>query len=504
MNSSLRPQRITLAPEPDTQAQAGRAQLIVIGGEEAGLVYPLVGDTFTLGRGTAATVNIPDENVSRIHARLSRSEDVWRIEDMSSRNGTFVNDAPVDSLVVRFGDRIRLGSFAELLFTEDDGIRDELLQRQRFEAVGRLSLGIAHDFNNMLAAMSASIDYLSQTPMAELDPRDYLSCLQDMHVAVDRASLLASRLLRSGRGSTGRPERVDLSNVLAEVVQLARRSFPRRVVISSEAPRGVSVLGDAVGIHQILMNLLVNARDAMPRGGDLTVTLRRHEGKAVVEVRDTGVGMAEDTRARIFEPFFTTKSDGRGFGLGLATVRALVERLGGRIEVESALGVGTCFRVTLPEVAPAAQGRMRTNSHLVRSPKMDLKVLLADDEAVLRRALRRVLTSVGNQVVEAVDGIDALERVTQDPIDLVVLDVDMPRLEGTEACRMIHKLRPTLPIIILTGHDEAGLRARLRDAGAMAVLNKPISADELMTAVHSAWQASAHLGQGRRGCTTVA
>ena len=479
MDSSSRPQKVTLAPAPATMERASRAQLIVIGGEEAGLVYPLVGETFTMGRGTTASVKIPDENVSRVHARLTVESEGWRLEDLGSRNGTFINDTPVESAIVQLGDRIRLGSFAELLFTEDDGIRDELLKRQRFEAVGRLSLGIAHDFNNMLAAMSASVDYLSATPIVDLDPADYLSCLQDMHVAIERASLLASRLLRSGRGSTGRPERVDLSSVVAEVVQLARRSFPRRVVISSEAPKRVSVLGDAVGIHQIIMNLMVNARDAMPRGGELSIVLTRKHGRAVLEVRDTGVSMAEETRARIFEPFFTTKSDGRGFGLGLATVRALVERLGGRIEVESVLGRGTCFRVTLPEVSPAAHGRMRTNSHVARSAASGLKVLLADDEAVLRRALRRVLTAAGNEVAEAVDGIDAIDRVTSDALDLVVLDVDMPRLGGVEACRIIHKRHPALPIIILTGHDEAGLRARLRDAGATAVLNKPISSDDL-------------------------
>lgn len=504
MESSSRPHNVTLAPGPETAERVARAQLIVIGGEEAGLVYPLVGETFTLGRGNTATLKIPDDNVSRVHARLSLARDGWRLEDLGSRNGTFINEEPIESRIIQLGDHIRLGSFAELLFTEDDGIRDELLQRQRFEAVGRLSLGIAHDFNNMLAAMSASIDYLSTTPMVELDPSDYRTCLQDMHVAVERASLLASRLLRSGRGSTGRPERVDLSSVVAEVVQLARRSFPRRVSISSEAPKRVSVLGDVVGIHQIIMNLMVNARDAMPRGGELSIVLTRQHGRAVLEVRDTGVGMAEDTRARIFEPFFTTKSDGRGFGLGLATVRALVERLGGRIEVDSALGEGTCFRVTLSEVSPAAQGRMRTNSHLKRSVVSGLKVLLADDEAVLRRALRRVLTAADNEVVEAVDGVDALDRVTRDAIDLVVLDVDMPRLGGAEACRMIHKLRPELPIIILTGHDEAGLRARLRDAGAVAVLNKPIGSDELMAAVSAAWQVAVRLRRGPRACTTVA
>ncbi|HHH30044.1 MAG TPA: response regulator [Polyangiaceae bacterium] len=501
---SARGRKTTQSPAPDLGEQGPRAQLIVIGGEEAGLVYPLAGDAFTLGRGTNVTLKVPDQNVSRLHARLTLGRDGWWIEDLGSRNGTFVNDAKVTSGAVQLGDRIRLGNFAELLLTEDDGIRDELLQRQRFEAVGRLSLGIAHDFNNMLAAISASIDYLSRTPLVELDARDYEACLQDMNLAVDRASLLAGRLLRSGRCTTGRPERVDLSKVMTEVVQLARRSFPRRVIIHSRVPRGVAVLGDAVAIHQIVMNLMVNARDAMPRGGDLTITLARRDGKAVVEVRDTGIGMDEETRARIFEPFFTTKHDARGFGLGLATVRALVERLGGRIEVESAPGLGTCFRITLREVTRVAQGRMRTSSHLALSVTPELNVLLADDEAVLRRALRRVLTSAGNEVVEAVDGIEAIERVTSEPIDLVILDVDMPRLEGSEACRMIHKLRPDLPIIILTGHDEAELRARLRDVGAAAVLSKPISADDLMAAVQAAWQLTKEHGRGRPGHTTVA
>jgi len=504
MTSPLRPQHTTLMPGPEIAERAGRAQLIVISGEEAGLVYPLEGETLTLGRGSTAQLKIADENVSRLHARLTCHDHRWSVEDLGSRNGTFVNDRRVDRALLGFGDRLRLGSYAELLFTEDDGVRDELLLRQRFEAVGRLSLGIAHDFNNMLAAMSASLDYLSQTPIVKLDVTEYTSCLQDMQVAVERASLLAGRLLKSGRGSTGRPERVDLSSVVEEVVQLAKRSFPRSMTIATNVTQRIWVLGDPVGIHQVLMNLMVNARDAMPDGGEVSITLRREGSKAVLSVRDTGVGMSEQTRARIFEPFFTTKLDGRGFGLGLATVRALVERLGGSIEVESALGEGTCFRVALPEVSSRAQGRVRTGTAVSPVAPRGIEVLLADDEAVLRRALGRVLKAAGISVVEAVDGVEAVDRARSGDMDLVILDVDMPRRDGSEACRMIHRMRPDIPIIILTGHDEAALRVSLREAGATAVLSKPVAADHLMMAVNTALQLCARRADERDRGQTVA
>jgi two-component system, cell cycle sensor histidine kinase and response regulator CckA len=489
MSLSIKPRVATVTPERATQ----RARLIVVRGNEPGRIYPVDVDELLLGRVSSAEAKIGDDGVSREHARIHRSPaGEWLVEDLGSMNGTFVNDEKVACGPLAFGDRLRLGHNIEMLFTEDDSIQEELLQRQRFEAVGRLSLGIAHDFNNMLATLSATLDYLGHTPPAALEEGDYMTCIGDMQVAVERATKLASRLLHSATASTGRPERVCVSSLVHEVTQLARRSLPRNIKLDLAIAPRMNVLGDPVAIHQVLMNLMVNARDAMPDGGCLAIRLSGARtgpsARVSLEVEDTGVGMDAETQRRIFEPFFTTKGAGLGFGLGLATVKTLIERHGGTIEVHSHPGQGTRFRIRLPAdtARPARRATTRTHETVVSER---LTVLLADDEPVLRRALRRVMVAARLEVVEAADGASALVLGSRPecPVDVAILDVDMPGLDGIEVAKRLLAVRPTLPVLILSGHDTASLRERLGDTPVVAVLKKPLQTNELVAAVNAAW-----------------
>ncbi|MCA9624763.1 MAG: FHA domain-containing protein, partial [Myxococcales bacterium] len=325
MPSSHSPAKLTRPPAPTPRI----VELVVVRGRDLGLSFLLEGTEMVLGRSSGVELRIDDPDVSRRHARLCRTGPIWRVEDLGSRNGTFVNGERVEGTrALRLGDRLRLGTQLELAVAEDEPARGELLQRQRLMAVGRLSLGIAHDFNNMLATLAASIDYLRQAGPG--DPQGQADCLFDMQVAVERATELASRLLHAGKGSSGRLRTVDGSQLLAEAAMLLRRSIPRHIRIETDVAPRIHLRGDSVALHQVVMNLLMNARDALPPSGGVIVLAARTDGSEVhVEVRDNGSGMSPETSARIFEPFFTTKQDGVGFGLGLATTKAIVERHGG-------------------------------------------------------------------------------------------------------------------------------------------------------------------------------
>ncbi len=496
------------------------ARLVVIAGRDAGREFNVAREG-SLGRSSTAAIGLTDADVSRRHARITIDAKgrPW-VEDLGSRNGTFVNGARISHKGLEYGDKIRLGRWTVLLLVQHDAIEDQLLTRQRLEAVGRLALGIAHDFNNMVGALTTSLDFVTSSPPTPESQGEVDECLDDMAAATTRAAALAARLLRAARRESGPHGEVDLTALCEEVVQIARRTLDQDIEIETNIATGIAVRGDPTALHQTLMNLCLNARDAMPQGGKLTVsaqtgafdggraprgwwsqTIQTSGGgkgkqatpapgrQVTITVSDTGVGIDPQTVPHIFEPFFTTKADGVGFGVGLASVKEIVTRHGGSVQVDSQIGRGTTFEVVLP-LATASRPSAGPPQAIpdCRPMPQGTRILLADDETVVRRSLRRVLRQAGYLVLEATDGQEAVRVWAEaDPKpDLALFDIDMPNLDGVAAYKQLRARCPSLPGVFLTGHKNLARERDLRAAGAWEVLIKPQPTDVILRSVAEA------------------
>src|SRR6478752_6612884 len=418
-------------------------------GPQAGQKFKIDGDV-VLGRAIDSTVVLEDPEVSRSHVRITRSHaGVYIVEDMGSRNGTQVNGVPVQKQFLSFGDKIQVGPRVLILFAPFDPIEDQLLQRQRLEALGRVGAGVAHDLNNMLGAISASIDFLSRLP-------------------ADR--------------TVGSPDVKDsISDIRTAIV--LEQSIEGNLVVS----------GDQAELHQVIMNLCLNARDAMPSGGTLRVVAElvdatpAERARVRIAITDSGVGMDPATRARIFEPFFTTKPDGAGFGLGLSTVREVINMHGGDIEVQSAPGKGTSFFIYLPASMGQPQPVRITSGHRDLRPTAGTtaRILLVDDEEVVRRSTARLLRQAGHEVLEAPGGKEATQIYANSDRypDLVILDLDMPFLNGEQTQRVILSIDPSARILFMSGHEDF-VRDNSTSVGkAMGYLRKPCNVTLLLSTV---------------------
>jgi two-component system cell cycle sensor histidine kinase/response regulator CckA len=290
---------------------------------------------------------------------------------------------------------------------------------------------------------------------------------------------------------------IDVSAVCGEVALLLRRTFDRTIDVQTDIAPRLRVAGESLELHQVLMNLCLNARDAMPVGGTLSISAKREEGAesdakgeptgvVIVTVSDDGEGMEKATKSQIFEPFFTTKK-GTGFGLGLATVRDIVSLLGGEVTVESEPGAGAKFVITLP--AANRRGQRRVTSSIKNKEALvqhaPMTILLVDDEEMVRRSMMRVLTQAGHEVLEASGGNEAvsLYAASDRPPDLVLLDLDMPNTTGEETLKLLLELDANCKVIMVSGHGERGREMSLRETGALGFLHKPWRHGELMVAI---------------------
>lgn len=310
------------------------AHLIVLVGADVGRTYAVQGETL-IGRAPEATVQGNSSDLSRRHAMIRPTPTGgYELEDLDSRNGTLVNGIPVQRQILCFGDRIRIGCDLLLLFSQYDPMEDRLLQAQRLEAIGQLTGGIAHDFNNVLAAAVANISFLEGLPEAvPLGDVNVRECLHDVDSALGRAADLVHQLLGLTRREKRANEVIKVGPLLEDLGRLLGRTFKKSIELIIDVQAPLETVGDAGQIHQLLMNLCLNARDAMPTGGTLTLTAEEVEvdpmhasrlpgiplGRYVqLSVADTGMGIPAEVRDRIFEPFFSTKPSGSG--LGLSTV----------------------------------------------------------------------------------------------------------------------------------------------------------------------------------------
>jgi signal transduction histidine kinase/CheY-like chemotaxis protein len=374
--------------------------------------------------------------------------------------------------------------------SEHHRLENELRQAQKMEAVGRLATGIAHDFNNIITVLLGYSDELIE----EAPPNTTLhSAAVEVRRAADRASALTQQLLAFSRRQVSVAHAVDLNHVIAHMEDLIRRLLGPEIRLEfSLQPDLSTISADSQQISQVLMNLIVNARDAMPNGGTLTIETEDVElGDDIVDVipgphvqlsvSDSGLGMSSEVRERLFEPFFTTKHSGQGTGLGLSMVQAIVRQSAGHITVDSQPGKGTRFKVYFPRQGDVADAPVP----VVEPPpatavRGDGVVLLAEDDRAVRRLVVTELTRRGFTVLEAEDGLDALDvfRREKDRVDVLVTDVVMPRMNGADLAKQAEHIRPGVKILFISGHPERAGQG-LDPTGVTNLLMKPFTADTL-------------------------
>ena len=394
---------------------------------------------------------------------------------------------------------IKVGQFVERKQAQEalDQAEAQLRQSQKMEAVGRLAGGVAHDFNNLLTVITG----YSQLVLGRLGPTDPLrSPLEQVQRAGDRAAALTRQLLAFSRRQVLAPETLDLNKIVGEIGGMLRRLLGEDIEILTVLQPGLGIVkADPGQFEQVIMNLAVNARDAMPKGGKLlletsNVILGRNPGKepviaepgphVVLTVKDTGCGMDAEVRSHLFEPFFTTKEEGKGTGLGLSTVYGIVKQSGGSIAVHSEPGKGTSFQIYLPRIA--AETEVAESRQVPVAPPSGYEtVLLVEDEAMIRTMVGTVLRLHGYLVFEARDGPDAL-RVARDhagPIHLLLTDVVMPGMSGREVAERLLSVRRDLKVLYMSGYtSEAMAHHGLSDA-ATEFIQKPFTPNALMQKV---------------------
>ena len=373
-------------------------------------------------------------------------------------------------------------------------LEQNLRQAQKMEAVGRLAGGVAHDFSNILAVVLGYSDLL----LRDLPPGDarLRECADGIVEAAHRAVGVTRQLLTLSRKKLLRPEVLSLNKVVQDLGKLLGRTLGERITVTPRLGDGVwPVVADSDQLAQVLLNFAVNARDAMPDGGPIDITTANAElpqgapnlglppGRFVtLSVKDAGCGMTEEVRCRIFEPFFTTKE--AGTGLGLATVYGIVRQAGGAIRVETSPGAGTTFTVYLP-AADESEAAVTTSTSVAPPRGLGETVVLAEDEDTLRTLLGRVLAGSGYNVLAGRNGAEALAAVHArgGRVDLLVTDVVMPQMTGTELASALGGEQPGMKVLFMTGHtDDPSLAARLGD-GSVELLQKPFTNETLLRVV---------------------
>jgi two-component system cell cycle sensor histidine kinase/response regulator CckA len=391
--------------------------------------------------------------------------------------------------------------------TERLGLEKQLVQAQKFEAIGQLAGGIAHDFNNMIGAILGWAELgMDETEAGSRTHRHFEKVRQQS----DRAAALTRQLLAFARRQILEPRNIDLNQTAVETLSLLEKVIGSNIEIESKlAPDLAVVRADPVQMEQVLMNLCINARDAMPEGGSLIIEtanvainehfcalqpLARPGDYIMMSVSDTGTGMDAATLDRIFEPFFTTKEMGKGTGLGLATVYGIVRQHGGFAHVDSEPGIGSMFRIYIPVSASSViSPAPAENTKPIQGGSETL--LVAEDHEGLRQLAKETLVGFGYDVVLAADGEEALQkfRTHRDHIDLALLDVMLPKLSGPEVYARIHEERPDLPVVFATGYSpDIALLQKVQQQG-LPVLQKPYSPRDLARKVRETLDRHPHL-----------
>jgi PAS domain S-box-containing protein len=378
----------------------------------------------------------------------------------------------------------------------------QLLRVQRMEGLCTLAGGIAHDFNNILAPLLVSIQML-RGKMSKADQQKLLTALE---ANIQRGANLVKQVLAFGRGMEGERILVQPKHIAREIQQVIQETFPKTVTFELRTANDLwTLVGDPTQLHQVLLNLCLNGRDAMPEGGKLSIYMENLtfdetyagmnlEAKAgpyvLMEVTDTGKGIPKEIQDRIYDPFFTTKEKGKGTGLGLSTTLAIVKSHSGFIHCHSTVGQGTTFRVYLPaSLTPTAAERAAVDPSKLPRGHNEL-VLIVDDEVPILKVARKTLERFGYRVLPAADGAEAVNlfKSRQQDIAVVITDVAMPHLDGPATISALRTINPKVKIIGSSGLSSDGGRARIKDAGIQHFIPKPYTAETVLQALHEVLQ----------------
>jgi PAS domain S-box-containing protein len=368
--------------------------------------------------------------------------------------------------------------------SERKNLEEQFRQAQKMEAVGRLAGGIAHDFNNLLTVMSSCSELLL-LDLAKDDRRR--TDVEEIRRAAQRAAGLTRQLLAFSRKQILQPTMLDLNAIVAEMEKMLRRVLGEDVALATVLDPDLGfVRADHGQVEQVLMNLVVNARDAMPRGGKIILRTRniaQAHGDPLValEVIDEGVGIASDALPHIFEPFYTTKEQGKGTGLGLSTVYGIVKQSGGDVEVDTTLGRGTTFRILLPRYREAPSSGRASPSGII-APRSRATILLVEDEEAVRALAMRILRREGYTVYVASNAVEA-ETVfasNGNEIALLVSDLVLPGVGGMDLARRLRDRRPALNVLLMSGYSDRDVGAFQNETDGVAFLQKPFTPDSLV------------------------
>ena len=471
---------------PSAAEQLGWPVELLVGRPAALITHP--GDTAAAAALLADLLKRPGAS-ARLGLRLRRRDGSVIPVEVVARN--LMEDPDVAGVVVNARD-----------VTEQRRLEEQFRQAQRLESLGRLAGGVAHDFNNLLTVILSCSEIMLEDRQEGVAVR--LEDIEEIRNAGERARDLTRQLLAFARKQVIAPVHLDLNSAVLASEKLLRRVLGEDVRLSVDvAPSPLPVLADPGQLEQVLLNLAVNARDAMLRGGTLTIGTAavdmmaapagpgvagdkgRAGGWVELVVRDTGVGMAPEVQAHLFEPFFTTKEQGKGTGLGLATVHGIVAQAGGHLHVESEVGKGTAFHLWLPRVeAPPAPSSVPTPPAPARGTET---VLVIEDDPQVRYVTVKALKVAGYQVLTAGRGEEALElmRHHQGEVGLVVSDVVMPGMSGREAAEALRALRPGLPVLFVSGYTQEAIDQHGVLSSGVELLEKPFTPASLVARVRA-------------------
>jgi len=423
----------------------------------------------------------------RLEYRVRHKNGGWRVLE-STASAVRNAEGAVEKLVIVNRD-----------ITERRELEQQLVLSQRLEAVGKLSGGIAHDFNNLLGVIIGYSEALQESIAADNPLRE---AIDEIQKAGKRAATLTQQLLAFSRKQVLEPKILDLNAIVVDMEKMLRRLIGEDVELKFKMPPDLGkVKADRGQLEQVILNLAVNARDAMPRGGQLRIETENAElGEedvirhryvnagpyVMLKVTDTGTGMDLETQSHIFEPFFTTKEKGKGTGLGLATVYGVVKQSDGYIWLESELGKGTTFRIYLPRVEGAAEKPKEAAP--VKKGDGPRTILLVEDEPSLRKLTRKTLTDMGYVVLEADNAAHAIEVAhgTESPIDLLLTDVIMPGMSGGDLAKQLSPESPHMRVLFMSGYTDGAIEVRGSLPPGLVVLRKPFTRDTLLRTVAAA------------------
>lgn len=359
---------------------------------------------------------------------------------------------------------------------EYEDLLRKLVEIQRKDSIYSMTPGIVHDLNNVISII---IGYLELAKMQRVDdPSKLPSTLEIIEKAALRASQLLSKILGYAKGEKGKRRSIDINEMVIELKDLIERIFEKNIVIETRiSPSPLFVEAEPHELFQVFLNLCLNARDAMPDGGKLTIETSCFENYVQITISDTGTGMDEETKRKMFTPFFTTKPGGSG--LGLSVVLSIIKSLGGHIEVESSKGKGTKFKILLPPTLPEIDKEMKESEKEMKGKE---KIMVVDDEEDIRNVTKEILERYGYQVYLAKDGKEAVEKYKEhaDEIDLVVLDLTLPHLKGEDVIKKIMERRPDARVIVSSGSPNEERMKMLLKLGARAFIKKPYPFEKLL------------------------